>query len=58
MNMFTISSDDFLNFSTIEFQDPYIVEPDLSAGVRHLVNCVHEFEKLCTLTSLLCCRFS
>ena len=56
--MITISSDDFLNFSTIEFQDPYIVEPDLSAGVRHLVNCVHEFEKLCTLTSLLCCRFS
>ena len=34
--MTNISSDEFLNFST-EFQDPYNVEPDLSAGVGHLV---------------------
>ena len=29
------SSEDFLNVSTIEFSDPYNVEPDLSAGVGH-----------------------
>ena len=30
------SSEDLLNVSTIEFPDPYNVEPDLSAGVGHL----------------------
>ncbi len=36
-DMTNITSDNFLNFS-VEFQDPYSVEPDLSAGVRHLVS--------------------
>ena len=29
------SSEDFFNISTIEFPDPYNVEPDLSAEVGH-----------------------
>ena len=31
------SSSDLVNISTIQFHDPYNVEPDLSAGVRLIV---------------------
>ena len=30
------SSEDLVNVSTIEFHDPYNVEPDLSAEVMHM----------------------